>query len=376
MRFARSSLIASVLAVGIVVAPSAGRAQTSTPAVSRVLLIGEADGDEPYLFSRISGAVRLSSGVIVVANQSSGELRWFSPTGSWLRSRGRMGDGPGEFRGLRRVLRLPGDSILAEDGLTSRMTLYDSAGTLVRSWSIAEAAASLAPPPLGRLPDGSFVALAERALTRPPGYTRFEASVLRYRDGRILDTLLVSAGGEWYTVACGTQASPGLCGVGVPYGIRSQAASAGPFVYFGNGERYEVLRLDVRSRTLDTLGRDVPATPLSAARRASFIDSIAGTLPESRRALARQRFSEAPVRRTMPFFEAIVTDDRGNVWLARPQERSASERAWDVLAADGRFERTVMLPASLSVTALSDGYVVGVVRDADGVESVAVYRLR
>jgi hypothetical protein len=376
MRFARSSLLASVLAVGIVVAPSAGRAQASTPTASRVLLIGAADGDEPYLFSRISGAVRLSSGVIVVANQSSGELRWFSPTGNWLRSRGRLGDGPGEFRGLRRVLRLPGDSILAEDGLSSRMTLYDSGGTLVRSWSIAEAAASLAPPPLGRLPDGSFVALAERALARPPGYTRFEASLLRYRDGRILDTLLVSAGGEWYTVGCGTQASPALCGVGVPYGLRSLAASSGPFVYFGTGERYEVLRLDVRSRKLDTLRRDVPATPLSAARRAAFIDSIAGTVPESRRALVRQRFSEAPVRRAMPFFEALATDDRGNLWLARPQERSASERAWDVLAADGRFVRTVMLPSSLSVTALSDGYVVGVARDADGVESVAVYRLR
>lgn len=376
MRLTGSSLLASVLAVGIAVTPSIGRAQASAPSVSRVLQIGSADGDEPFLFSRISGAVRLSSGVVVVANQSSGELRWFSAKGDWLRSRGRMGDGPGEFRGLRRILRLPGDSILAEDGLSSRMTLYDSAGTLVRSWSIAEAAASVAPPPLGRLPDGTFVALAERALARPPGYTRFEASVLRYRDGRILDTLLVSTGGEWYTVACGTQASPGLCGVGVPYGLRSLAASAGPFVFFGTGERYEVLRLDVRSRRLDTLSRDVPATPLSPARRASYIDSIAGTVHESRRALVRQRFAEAPVRRTMPFFEALATDDRGNLWLARPQERSASERAWDVLAADGRFVRTVMLPASLSVTALSDGYVVGVARDGDGVEFVAIYRLR
>jgi hypothetical protein len=200
--------------------------------------------------------------------------------------------------------------------------------------------------------------------------------VLRYRDGRILDTLLVSAGGEWYTVACGTQASPGLCGIGVPYGLRSLAAAAGPFVYFGNGERYEVLRLDVRSRTLDTLRRDVPATPLSAARRASFIDSVAGTVHESRRARVRQRFAEAPVRRTMPFFEALTTDDRGNLWLARPQERSASDRAWDVLAADGRSVHTVLLPASLSVTAIADGHVVGVARDADGVEVVAVYRVR
>jgi hypothetical protein len=256
------------------------------------------------------------------------------------------------------------------------MTLYDSAGTLVRSWNIAEAAASITPPPLGRLPDGSFVALAERALAKPPGYTRFEASVVRYRDGKILDTLLTSVGGEWFTVACGTQQSPGLCGIGVPYGLRSLAASDGPFVYFGNGERYEVLRFDVSRQRVDTLRRDVPATPLSAARRAAFIDSVSGMVPEARRALARQRLATAPVRRTMPFFESLATDDRGNLWVARPQERAGALRGWDVLSAEGRFVRSVMLPASLVVTAIAEGYVVGVERAADGVELVAVYRLR
>lgn len=376
MRDIRSLVPTLALALCVTAAPSSALAQAASSDATRTLLIGAADGDEPYLFSRISGAVRLSSGIIVVANQGSSELRWFSPTGRWIRSRGRQGDGPGEFRGLRRILRLPGDSLLAEDGLSARMTLYDSAGALVRTWNIAEAAASVTPPPLGRLPDGSFVALAERALARPPGHTRFEASVLRYRDGKIVDTLLTSVGGEWFTVGCGTQKSPGLCGVGVPYGLRTLAATAGPFVYLGNGERYEVQRLDVRTQRVDTLRRDVPATPLSAARRAAFIDSVSGMVTEARRELARQRFATAPVRRTMPFFELLATDDRSNLWVARPQERSGTVREWDVFSAEGRFVRTVMLPASLAVTAIAQGYVVGVSRDADGVEFVAVYRLR
>jgi hypothetical protein len=366
----------AVLAVCGSVGLSALPAQQARVDADRTILIGAADGDEPYLFSRISGALRLSSGVVVVANQSSGELRWFTAAGTWIRSRGREGDGPGEFRGLRRILRLPGDSILAEDGLASRMSLFDSAGTLVRSWSIAEAAAYLTPPPIGRLPDGSFVALAERTLAPPPGYTRMEVAVLRYRDGRILDTLTVQPGGDWYTVACGTPTSPGVCGVGVPYGLRSLAATAGHFVFVGNGDRYELLRIDTRSRRVDTLRRDVPQTPLSAARRAFYIDSVAASVPEARREVVRQRFADAPVRRSMPYFDALATDDGGNVWLARPQERSAGTREWDVLSSDGRFLRTVRLPASLAVTAITDGFVVGVSRDEDGVEYVAVYRLR
>ncbi|MCW5825752.1 MAG: hypothetical protein KIT38_04375 [Gemmatimonadaceae bacterium] len=256
------------------------------------------------------------------------------------------------------------------------MSLFDSAGTLVRSWNIAEVAASLRPPPLGRLPDGSFVALAERTLAPPPGYARLEATVLRYRDGRILDTLIVQPGGDWYTVACGTPSSPGVCGVGVPYGLRSLAAVAGPYVFVGNGERYELLRIDTRAQRVDTLRRDVPPTPLSAARRAFYIDSVAASVPAARRDLVRQRFVDAPVRRSMPYFEAIATDDRGNVWLARPQERSGGTREWDVLASDGRLLRTVRLPASLAVTSVANGFVVGVSRDDDGVEFVAVYRLR
>lgn len=376
MRLTRFSCLALALSTCLGAAPGLAIAQSMRLDVERVVQIGEADGDEPFLFARVSGAVRLSSGVVVVANQGSSELRWFSPDGSWVRSRGRQGDGPGEYRGLRRILRLPGDSLLAEDGLASRMTLYDSAGTLVRTWNIAEAGAFVTPPPLGRLPDGTFVAMADRAVTPPPGFTRFEASLVRYRDGRIVDTLLVQPGGEWYTVACGTQSSPGLCGVGVPYGLRSLAATAGPFVFFGTGERYEVQRFDTRSRRVDTLRRDVPATPLTAARRSYFVDSVASTVPESRRALVRQRFDEAPARRTMPFFETLATDDRGNLWLALPQEQAGSTRAWDVLSADGRYLRTVRIPASLAVTAISGGFVIGVSRDDDGVEYVEVYRLR
>lgn len=354
---------------------SAQQVRVVPDAASRVR-IGSADGDEATLFNRISGAVRLSSGEIVVANQGSNELRWFSPTGEWMHTVGREGSGPGEFRGLRRLLLLPGDSLLVEDGLAARMTLFDTRGRLVRTWQISPAGSFITPPPLGRLGDGSFVAVTERELTPPPGHTQYNAILIRYRDGAILDTLSTTRGGEGFSVPCGTPTSPGICGVGVPYGARTQAAVAGGRVFVGNGERYELLRIDATSRQVDTLRRTVPAVPLDDARRAYFIDSIVDGLPAARQSVIRDRFSGAPVRRSMPYFDTLIGDDEGRLWVARPQARGAATRTWDVLDTEGRLLASPQLPSGLRVTQIAHGHVVGITRDGDGVEYVESYRLR
>ncbi len=104
-------------------------------------------------------------------------------------------------------------------------------------------------------------------------------------------------------------------------------------------------------------------------------DSVAASVPPNRRALVRDRFSGAPARRTMPVFSAILADDRGSLWLARPQDRGATHRAWDLLDGDGRLVRRVSLPAHLDVRSISGGHVIAVVRDNDDVEFVEIHRL-
>ncbi|MBP6444775.1 MAG: hypothetical protein KA267_12180 [Gemmatimonadales bacterium] len=360
------------LAVVVALAPVTLAAQASSRAASApILRIGGAEGEEQTLFNRISGVVRLSSGDVAIANQGSNEIRWFSAAGTYLRTTGRNGAGPGEYRGLGRLLLLPGDSVLAEDMLTARMTLYDGKGKLVRSWTIAPAGAYVTPPPLGRLADGSFVATTSRGLTPPPGHTRFATVLIRYRDGAIADTLATAPGGESFTVPCGT----GVCNLGVPYGVRAMAAVAGGRIFLGNGERYELLRVDPRTKRVDTLRRNVAAVPLDAARRAYFLDSMMASLPPERVALIRDRLKETPVRPTMPFFDALIADDRGQLWLARPQRRGAAMRSWELLDGEGRLLRSVELPSGLGVMQVAGGHVVGVRHDQDGVESVEVYRV-
>jgi hypothetical protein len=162
----------------------------------------------------------------------------------------------------------------------------------------------------------------------------------------------------------------------VPYGVRALATIARGRVFIGNGERYELLRIDPGSGRIDMLRRNVPAVPLDRARREYFLDSLTASLPAPRRVLVRDRFMDAPTRRTMPFFHALLADDKGRLWLARPQAREAGQREWELLDENGRFLGSVELPSGLRVTHISGGHVVGIRTDDDGVESIEVYRLR
>lgn len=63
------------------------------------LEIGELDGDEAYLFSRIASVAEDPLGRILVVDREASEVRVFDPDGAFLFRLGGEGDGPEEFRG-------------------------------------------------------------------------------------------------------------------------------------------------------------------------------------------------------------------------------------------------------------------------------------
>src|SRR5688500_16980298 len=56
-------------------------------------------------FLRVGAVMRVPSGEILVANGGTSELRLFSPSGEFLRSLTRQGQGPGELQSLGSVYR-------------------------------------------------------------------------------------------------------------------------------------------------------------------------------------------------------------------------------------------------------------------------------
>ena len=94
--------------------------------------IGEVMGDEPYLLTGASDAIRLSDGRIVVVNRFTRELRVFDEAGIHLDTWGGTGEGPGEFTPLTisHIAPLAGDSVIVWGILHDPlMTVFDPAGT-------------------------------------------------------------------------------------------------------------------------------------------------------------------------------------------------------------------------------------------------------
>jgi hypothetical protein len=102
-----------------------------------VVSIGTLEGDERYQLFRVVDALVLNDGRIAVANRGTSEIRTYDPEGRYLDSWGVAGEGPGEFTGLARIARWPGDSLLAWDFQLRRATVFDPEGAVGRSFSLA-----------------------------------------------------------------------------------------------------------------------------------------------------------------------------------------------------------------------------------------------
>src|SRR5687767_10774943 len=79
----------------------ASQQQTWTVDAQPVVRIGEVEAAPVYMFSGITGAVRLSDGRIVVADSGASNLRVYDARGRHVSTLGGPGSGPGEFQRLR-----------------------------------------------------------------------------------------------------------------------------------------------------------------------------------------------------------------------------------------------------------------------------------
>lgn len=179
----------------------AERAESWTTSGDPLLVIGGADEREDYTIHMFAGATRLSDGRIVVANAGTSELRFYDPDGDHLFSAGREGEGPGEFRFIRKIRRLPGDTVLVlsmQPGL-SRVAPDGRVVSQERlvTWSLAPAC-RIGEANWDLLPDGSVFSVFEenRGISGCPplvdGVSRVSGLVARRPPGEAgLDTFAI-----------------------------------------------------------------------------------------------------------------------------------------------------------------------------------------
>lgn len=101
---------------------------------TRTLKIGVAEGEPEYMIGGLSGLVMLSDGRVVIGDALNHNVRFFSPEGTYLKTVGKQGKGPGEFSGSINLLLGPGDTILAIDSWTMRANVISPDGEWLSSF--------------------------------------------------------------------------------------------------------------------------------------------------------------------------------------------------------------------------------------------------
>jgi len=336
--------------------------------------VGEVEGEAPYLFQRILFAGMQSGGELVVVDAGAPVVRVFSAEGAHLRSQGRAGEGPGEYRNVVQARRLPGDTLVLVE-FPGRYSFVRGDGTFVRR---------IVPPRVG----GSvWFVTGGRALWVSTTGTSGELGPRSERGTLVAgdessptgDTIAVLDGGETVVVSSGAITA----NVRVPYATGGVMAVDPPGRLITSGAGYELVYRDLESGTetrarLDRAPRPVTGSDWDRAVAAD-IERIAGAsraMPDLVRAW-EQGLGQAHRPAVMPAFDLLLVDRAGNAWareFVAPGETPAA-REWEVFDRDGRWVTTVSIPVELEILDIGEDQVVARWSDELGVQRVRVYDL-
>jgi hypothetical protein len=342
-----------------------------------LMTIGSVQSAPEYELSGVSGALRLTDGRIEIANNGTHELRYYDVSGKYLSASGRKGKGPGEFEWLAWIARMPGDSVLAFDRSSQRMSVFDDSGHFVRMShpTGVSGMAAFFSEPVGRFTDGSVVVAARR----PPmpgadetGVVRAPTTLLRYAEsGSLVDTLGQFPGEERYVQP---RAMSGLL-----FGRDTKFTVHGNDLYAGSTDRYEIGVYTADGTLRRSIRRVFENLPVTSADietvKQEQLDRMRRSNGPLNPAEFERMYAEMPIPKTMPAYAGLRVDAEGNLWVADYLRPSDHQSRFMVFDSTGRMLGSVVMPERFEPLDIGADYVLGRWRDELDVQYVRLYGL-
>jgi len=359
--------------------------QTWTVSSEPSVTIGGPDEREGYLLERLAGVTRLGDGRLVVADMGSAEVRYYDPLGNHLVTAGGDGEGPGEFRAIMQIQRLPGDTLLVlsrQPGLT----WLSPEGDYLRSERVNLNEVARLPCRLSEgnwhlLRDGTLLTVLEDNFfgascpPSPPSPWRETGLIARSTafDGTF-DTLGIFPSTE--------RNSPNYRVYG-----RSLVLAFGPDrIFAGDTGAKEILALNFQGDTL--LSYQTPWEPDPVPPEAKKDDVRRFARPDGTEEIGNAYLYPDHY----PLFGRLLTDDTGFLWvmaypvILEPISSWVLDRLiaalveeggarWRVLSPDGKAVTEVRTPPRFYPLEIGQDYLLGVSKDEMDVETVQLFSL-
>ena len=336
-------------------------------------VVGSLVGGPGHDLDRVEDATVLRDGSIAVVSAGTHDIRIFSQTGGYLRTFGRLGDGPGEFRGRVWWVEECGlDSLVAFDPAPNRLTYFSPTGTLHGTETIqlpANLLGTRIQPPFS---DGSLLgvrmatyqdrlgaAISERKrLVDPDGMRRETVHFLRVEEEN-LDTLLALETRDMISVTQKGEGPSATLRAMAPFSAEILWATGKDFFVVGYGDAQAFRIYDSRGEQQQVLrGIGAPREATAADRRAFRIWYLEEGGPENWRELRQMILEQATWSDSIPLFDSAVVDNEGLIWL-REFRFDGEKRDWQIYSQVGVHVARATIPFRIQVYEIGIDYVLG-----------------
>jgi hypothetical protein len=376
--------VADSAGIPVVQNPAEGLWREGQPwTVEEELSIGSLEGEEAYQFGQIIGVDVDSDGNVYIADLQAQNVRVFDATGTYLRTMGSPGSGPGELGPALNGVFVSGDRVVVPDLGNARIVTFTRSGELVGSQRLDIAQGV---PIRWDMASGGRIVVQRRYVdptdtTRGP---RGDPLVTIGTDEQPADTVAILPPGESLQIR-GGQARVRFFD---PEPIWDADPDGRLLTAKNNAMRFEVWGTDGALVRIITLPFE--RQPVTDRDKRVFLDAIAdaarqqGAPPQAVEAfLAQATFADS-----YPAFASLALGPAGSVWVQRirsGQELAGEEGTfdiqdlgsteWSVFDAEGRYLGLVTFPGKYQpIRSMGDRFY-GIARDELDVQSLKVYRV-
>lgn len=414
----RPAIVASLLALICLPAiSSAGTTLQATDTVVRMarppvhpgvatlveeLSIGVADGAEEYMLGDVADLVLARDGSIYVLDRQVPAVRHYDAQGKFLRTIGRSGQGPGEFRSASGLALTKDGRLLLWDTGNWRINVYSANGDVLPQWTTPSGTTGTSSATFSRalLVDTSGVVITRKSIFNSRDPWNRPTVWLRYRpDGTFIDTLHPPTASRQIPALT---ASAGRVSVSNPVPFapsRIVVMSPHGYLVAGLPDRY-AFEIHQPGRQVISVRRDVRPERVSRAEKTEARAEVEARMRQTDPAWS---WNGPDIPDTKPFYAGIQVGIDGRIWVAivpenssrvgsvsgtagvGPAAREPRPRAtegdpprpalYDVFEPDGVYLGQVQVPARVSTVLRRGDHVWGVAVDADDVPRVKRYRI-
>ena len=348
----------------------------SVAAAPTFALGGVIAAPEQHMIDDVQGTTELSDESIAVAVGAAAEVRVFDKSGRFVRSIGRRGNGPGEFRNLSRLWFLPPDTIVVADYRPWRLQYFTTDGRFHRS-------VTPQPQNVNRarvaelLPNGELIQGYPCCLTSSAGFHPQNLTLTKHdRNGVLVDTIAVLPYGEWGQTPEG---APHASWTFPLFEAFSTVTAAGHRIVLGDQSREELLfiqaganpELVLRWKDLTDDSRKVPSGEVETYRRKRSVP----VRPEIQWTVDDDLSPARPIRNNFPAFSDLLGASDGSVWVRLYRRPSETDTATYRYFRNNRPVCGLKVRVPTTILFAGNGHIILHERGESDVERVARYEV-